>query len=191
MLIAIVCEKARRHQALIKQVLDVGYKIALVTKNPEKININHENLYIVKGDAEDKNLLDSMLEHANAVIGLFVRHTPQEVANIISTMQLHDVRRCIFFSEEVEVRKHHTAPKNFIQRTLSSLSQTSKNSLDIIRQSDRDWTIIQAFDNASDQKPHEHIDISANTYDKAEKNFAKFMVGQIADATHISKVLSI
>lgn len=191
MLIAIFCEKTRNYQALIKQALETGYNIALLTQDPEKIKINHEHLQVFKGDIEDEAAVNNTLEHANAVVGLFVRRTPQGISNIITTMQRYDVRRCIFFSEEVESYEGRTlSNSNAFKRTIASLiTHKEPSSLDIIRKSDRDWTILQAFD--SPNTPSEHVDLSGDSYAKVEDNFAKFMIGQIADATNISRILSI
>jgi nucleoside-diphosphate-sugar epimerase len=175
------------------RALKTGYGVIVLTAHPEKISLRHDNLRIVRGDAEDESLVHGLIEGVDAVVCLFRRQTATAIKNIVSGAQRHDVRRCIFFSESVEADVSGAKRQSLdrLRHFLRPVAPEDVRGIDLIRQSDRDWTILHPFDQENAPTAHHRIDISGNTYDKVKDNFAHFILGQITDTTYLSKVLSI
>ena len=190
MLIAILSEKAHQYQSFIQHALDTGYTISILTHQPEKISLRHPELNVTQGDLEDTVAIDNLLNKADVVVCLFKRSTTTAVSGIIDGMQHHDIRRLILFSEDHDETYPIQSDGNFLQRVFHHRGE-GLSEMDILRHSDRDWTILQPGDSdTSIDTPH-HIDISGSTLQETKKNFTKLILEQITDANSIAKVLSI
>ncbi len=53
---------------VLKQALNVGYKVTVLARNPEKIELKNENLKIVKGDFLDYSSVAGSVKNAGAVV---------------------------------------------------------------------------------------------------------------------------
>lgn len=190
MLIAILSEKAHQYQNFIQHALDTGYTISILTHQPEKISLRHPNLNVIQGDLENTASINNFLNKADVVICLFKQSTTTAVSNVVNGMQHHNIRRLILFAENLT--EMHAAQENgsFLRKMFSHRDE-ALNEADILRRSDRDWTILQPIDSNTPIETQYRIDISGSTLQEAKKNFTKLILQQITDANSIAKVLSI
>lgn len=192
MLLAVFSEEAHRHTHFIRQALLLGYDVRVLTRSPERLAIQHSQLGITAGNSEDKSLVHKLVSEADAVVCLFKEYTASGVENIVTAMQQYDVRRCILFSEEIGAPEVVQHDRGLLKRALHvSPAVGHVDGIDLVRRSGRDWTIVHPSGQTGAPQSHGHVDLSADTYEKVRDNFTNFIIGQIADATYIAKVLTI
>lgn len=184
MRIAILGEKRWSHH-FIQKVLEVGYEVTLLTPRPEQITISHTLLDIHKGTAEDATAVERAAHGANIVVGLFSRYSEARIQNLLHAAQAHDIRRVILFSEHSGDIQENSKKHSIFMRSRKSPS------IDMIRSSDRDWTLIYPLGQKEMPTAHVHIDVSADTLKKVEDNFAHFLVNQLTDASLVTKLVTI
>ena len=93
-------------QQLVIQALEQHYEVTALVRNPSKLNITHEKLTVIMGDALDKNVLLKALAGQDAVLsalgkGQSLRSSgliTNAVSTLIPAMNEANVKRLIFFS---------------------------------------------------------------------------------------------
>lgn len=88
---------------LIKQGLDKGHCITAIVRNPNKLQINHPNLHIVKGNVLIPHTLEHAFKGQDAVLSalghkrFFIKTTilSRGTKNIITAMDKHGVNRLL------------------------------------------------------------------------------------------------
>lgn len=194
MLITIFSENIHHYKALVKSFLEIGYEISLLIPESNNFSLKHQNLHIFKGTAADKTKTNKALRSADAVVCLFKKPTASEVDNITKTMKENGVKRHIFLYEESGIETRKLPPKKNILNLFHPSTSLDQNSVEIIRASNQDWTILHPIHQKNCDctlKADNHIDIVGETYKKTEENFAKFITEQISDVKYLSSVLSI
>ena len=91
---------------LVTQALEKHYEVTALVRNPAKLNINHEKLTIITGDALDKNIILKALAGQDAVLsalgrGKTLRSTgliTKAVSILIPAMEEMNIKRLIFLS---------------------------------------------------------------------------------------------
>jgi uncharacterized protein YbjT (DUF2867 family) len=87
---------------LVRQGLDRGHAATSFMRNPAKMAVTHENLFIFKGDALNPRDVDDAVKGHDAVLSAlgFTKGSPRMICtdatkNIISAMKKHGVKRLI------------------------------------------------------------------------------------------------
>lgn len=88
---------------LVSQALQRGYSVTALARNPEKLDVEHPALNVIKGDVLDPDSLASAMRNQQAVLCALghkrffypTRILSQGTRNIIRAMQDHNVSRLI------------------------------------------------------------------------------------------------
>ena len=57
--------------ALLKEALERGHQVTVISRNPEKLSVKNKNLSVVKGDVFDENKVAELLKGHDAVISAY------------------------------------------------------------------------------------------------------------------------
>lgn len=140
---------------LLQQALKTGHEITLIARHPEHLEVNHENLNIVKGGILDRYIIEQAVDGQDAVcitIGAKPTRKPVSVYSqgtkvVIEAMKKSSCRRllCVTGIGAGDSRGHGGF---FYDRILNPLLlKTGYEDKDrqeaIIRQSELDWEIIR------------------------------------------------
>src|SRR5262249_41439519 len=87
----------------VKQALERGNSLTVLVRNPEKIETNHENLRVLKGNVLDLDSVETAVAGQDAVLSalghkrFFIKTTTLSAGtkNIIRAMENQNVRRLI------------------------------------------------------------------------------------------------
>ncbi len=156
MKIAIFGGTGRTGKHLVEQALSKGYQVNLLARNPEKVETKDNNLTVISGDVKDAAAVEKTIEGSQAVLSaLGPTSNEAEFAvskgmqNILAAMQKNSVKRLII-TAGAGVGDPKDEPKFFNHVMNFLLKLMAKNVLadmsrvvDMVRSSDRDWTVVR------------------------------------------------
>lgn len=141
---------------VVKQALEAGHAVTAFVRSPEKFEVKHANLTVIKGDAMDAVAVESAIAGQEAVISSLGPTRPpvprmMETAakNIVAAMKKHGVLRLIS-TTGAGVRQPQDEPKfidRFIGFLLNLLAKEalldSAENVKVIQASDLEWTVVR------------------------------------------------
>ncbi|MDC6155320.1 SDR family oxidoreductase [Bacillus albus] len=153
--IAILGANGKAGKFLVKEALDKGYQVKILTRTSNNIKITNENLEIISGDARDFASIRKLLKGCRAVINAVGQ--PKNESYIFSTVTKHilevmkefEIKRYILISGgSLDVTEDQKGIINKIGATLfkaflSKMMQDKYKELQTIQGSDVDWTIVR------------------------------------------------
>ncbi|MDA1600502.1 SDR family oxidoreductase [Bacillus cereus] len=153
--IAILGANGKAGKFLVKQALEKGYQVKILTRNSNNMTITNENVEIIDGDARDFSSIRKLLKGCRAVINAVGQ--PKNESYIFSTVSKHileamkefEIKRYILISGgSLDVTGDQKRIINIIGATLfkvflSKMMQDKYKELQAIQDSDVDWTIVR------------------------------------------------
>lgn len=153
--IAILGANGKAGKFLVKEALDKGYQVKILTRNSNNIKITNENIEIINGEARDFASIRKLLKGCGAVINAVGQ--PKNESYIFSTVTKHileamkefEIKRYIVISGgSLNVTGDQKGIVNKIGATLfkvflSKMMQDKYKELQIIQSSKVDWTIVR------------------------------------------------
>jgi len=153
--IAILGANGKAGKFLVKQALEKGYQVKILTRNSNNMTITNENVEIIDGDARDFSSIRKLLKGCRAVINAVGQ--PKNESYIFSTVSKHileamkefEIKRYILISGgSLDVTADQKRIVNKIGATLfkvflSKMMQDKYKELQAIQDSDVDWTIVR------------------------------------------------
>lgn len=140
---------------LVEQALTAGHDVTALVRNPGKIRARQERLRVVQGDILDFDSLDSAVAGQDAVLSSLgtkavfkpVKVFSEGTSNLLRAMTKHGVRRliCITGIGAGDSRGHggFFYDKIILPIFLKRIYQDKDKQEELIRKSDRDWTIVR------------------------------------------------
>jgi len=177
---------------LVQKALQRGHQVVAYARTPRKLDIEHHNFRIVKGDIQDQERVADAIEGANGVINA-IGPTPNspddlmEIAakNIVHGMKIHDVERLIW-STGAGVRAPQDEPTlmhkafGFLLKLISpKVLENSRKGVELVKNSDLRWTIARAPMLTDDSEPGDYyVGYVGSELGRAlsRENYAKFML---------------
>ncbi|MDM5188791.1 SDR family oxidoreductase [Bacillus sp. DX4.1] len=153
--IAIIGASGKVGRFLVKQALQDGYQIRILTRSPEKIKRSHKNLEVVQGDARDITAIRNLLKGCIAVINAVgqPKNEPymfSTVTNhILVAMKEHGIKRYILVSggsldvSGDQKRMMNKLGAKLFRMFLSKMMKDKYKELQTIQNSNVDWTIVR------------------------------------------------
>lgn len=91
-------------QSVVKQAVEDGFEVTAFVRNPAKLEVEHEKLYIVQGDADHQAEVSAAISGHDAVVSCLgsnqglKKSTDLErmTKNIVTGMQEHGVSRIVY-----------------------------------------------------------------------------------------------
>lgn len=191
--------KTGRH--LVEQALGAGHRVAVLARTPDKLDLQHERLRVVKGDVLDPVAVAATIEGATAVLSALgpTKNVPdyqvsRGTAHVLGAMREHGVRR-IVLSAGAGVGAEGDQPKLVNHLISFALKLAARHVLedmtrtvDSVRASDLDWTVVRVpmltDGPATGRVRVGHVGV--NTGPRiARADLARFMLEQLDDPTHV------
>ncbi len=156
----------RTGQKILSLALDQNHRVTVLARDPSKLNLEHPELTVIKGDVLDSKILLNALQGQDAVIsglgrGQSLRSNnliTNAVNNIIPAMYESNVKRLIFlsgFGAGETFKQANLIQKIIFKSFLLSIYSDKAHAEKKIRTSDLDWTIVypvQLIDTPSNSK---------------------------------------
>jgi putative NADH-flavin reductase len=188
---------------VVRHALEQGYEVTAFVRDPSKLDIEHDHLSVVQGDAEDADAVARAVESADAVIsalGQTKTSSPRLLTrageNIMRAMERHGVERFISLvgagvdtpqDESTFGRKFMRGlMKLFARDVLEDAQQHSEQ----VMASGLQWTLVRPPRLTEDAEVGEYEagDLSLGPGAKLTRaDLADFMVEQVRDKRYIGK----
>lgn len=197
----------RTGQHLVEQALAAGHDVTVLARTPGKLSDLGPQLAVVTGDIRDAAAVSRAVAGADALLSVLgpTSNAPdlqvsQGMSHILDAMRAEGVRRLIV-SAGAGVSDPQDTPQ-FVNRVISALLKlTSRNVLedmtrtvDLVRQSDRDWTIVRVpmltDDPASGAVQAAYVGQGMGMR-VGRADLAQFMLAQLDDATYLRQAPAI
>ncbi len=140
----------------MRLALEAGYKVVAYVRNPAKLNIDNENLEIVKGELGNLKQVEEVVRRSDYVISFLGplpkdsgREITEGTAAILKAMVKYNKKRVIITSTSSAVSSEDRFSMKFkllimfIKRLLPNVYRDIVNTAEIVKNSETDWTIIR------------------------------------------------
>lgn len=138
-------------QSVVKQALENGFEVTAFVRTPTKLEVTHENLNIVKGNAFNQAEVAAAIAGHDAVVsclgssqGMKKSTELQEMAkNIVSGMQEHDVKRIVYTASAGIHQELSGVSGKLIMRMLKNTLTDHRAATDYIEAHGLNYTIVR------------------------------------------------
>lgn len=192
---------------LVEQALAAGHTVVALARDLSKLALKNERLTVVQADIASPPQVAQAVLGADAVLSVLgpASNAPdfqisRGMANIVAAMQQTGVRRLVV-STGAAVGDPNDAPKLFhrvmnvlVQTTAKNVYLDMKQTADIVRASDLDWTIVRVPMLTGGAKTGS---VRVGYVGKGpgarltRADLAAFMLGQVDDKTYLHRAPAI
>jgi putative NADH-flavin reductase len=192
---------------LVEAALARGYYVTAFARNPAKLGLQSERLFTVEGDIQDPQKVFEAVAGADVVISVLGPTSNQPtfevsrgMANILAAMQAYGVRRLVV-SSGAGVSDLNDAPGlvdhligALLKLTSRHVLEDMRRTVDLVRTSDRDWTVVRVPMLTNDPKTGE---VKVGYVGKgigariSRSDMADFMLQQATDKTYLCQAPAI
>lgn len=191
-------------QQVIQQGLARGYEVVAYARTPEKIEIKHEALTIIKGELHDTAAIERAIIGADAVISfigpgtkIYGTSLSDGVKNITAAMQKHGVKRILQtatnIAKDPQDKPHFKL--DFMMGLIKFIQPKVHSEItsiaDTIRVPQLDWTLVRLpFLNDEPLSKQVHARYKGGMKDRTKlsrADLAWFMLEQLESLAYIQK----
>ncbi|ASK29062.1 epimerase [Chryseobacterium sp. T16E-39] len=199
--IAIIGGTGKSGKYLVQQLLQKGYPISVLLRNPENFKIENPLIEIVKGDARDYNSINTLIKDCDVVISALGQPIGEAsifsdaAKNITQSMISHGIKRYIVIAglnvdtpfDKKSIRVQQATDwmyKNYPETTADRQAE-----YEILTKSGLDWTLVrlpliiqtsERFNMQTSLEDCKGENISAT-------DLAEFLISQIEDRDYIKQ----
>jgi len=199
--IAVIGGTGKAGSFLVKKLLEKGFQIKLLLRNPENFSIQNPLIEIVKGDARDYASINELIETCDAVISTIGQPKGEKsifsdsTKNVIQSMNSNGTKRYILitglnvntpFDNKNEKVKMATEwmYQNYPETTLDKQKE-----YELLTKSNLDWTLVRL---PLIIQTDESFETETNLYDCIGENISasdlsEFLISQIDDEIYFQK----
>jgi putative NADH-flavin reductase len=199
--IAVIGGSGRTGRQVVQQLLQSGYQIRLLMRDPDKLAIMDERIEVVKGDVRDSNSIHSLLEGCNAVISTLGQPKGEKAIfstatnHIIATMDQYGIKRYITVAgisvntpnDKKDFRCKMTS--FFMKLIFPAIMSDKQRQLEIMMKSNIDWTLVRVpliIESDSIGKVKVQLERSPGK-SVTSADLAEFLIKQINDTKYFGK----
>ena len=199
--IAVLGGGGRTGKYLITQLIEKGYHVKILLRNPDNFQIKSPLIQIIKGDAIDFTAVKKLVNSCHAVISTIGQRpgeplvAKQATGNILNAMSLYGLSRYIlvaginidtpFDNKGTETIK----ATNWMKANFPIIQEDRQNAYKLLVQSDMKWTLVRVpfieFNNDRGELNVNLEDCLGNKIDAG--NIAAFLIKQLSDDTYLNK----
>ncbi|WP_431243385.1 NAD(P)-dependent oxidoreductase [Flavobacterium sp. P21] len=191
--VAVLGGGGRTGKFLVNQLLEKGFKVKMLLRNPEDFTIQYPDLEIVKGDAIDEEAIRSLLEDCQAVVSTIGQRpgepmvASQATIHVLKAMKEFNIQRYVLLvGLNIDTPFDHKSEKtlmatNWMKINFPEIQKDRQLTYDLLVDSAVDWTLVRVpFIEFTDEK----TEIAVNTEDCAgdkisARNIADFMIEEM------------
>lgn len=155
--IAVIGGTGKSGKYLVKQLLEQGFQLKLLLRNPDSFQIKNSLIEVVKGDVTNYSAVSTLVEGCQAVIstlGLGIPASEPTVftnatTNIIRAINQQNIHRYIVTTGlNVDTPSDNKSPKTLIatdwmKKTFPISTVNKQSEFDILSNSSIDWTLVR------------------------------------------------
>lgn len=191
----------RAGRLLVEQALAAGHEVTVLARRPEKVDLKHDRLRVVAGNALDPAPVAQAVTGADAVISLIGPGKDQppmmvskSTANILAAARACGVKRVIVAAgagvgdARDEPRLIDKAIVGILKRAARQAYEDMNATAAAVKASDRDWTLARIpmlTDQAASGKTRVGYLGKGVGNRLSRADLAAFLLGQVTDKTYL------
>lgn len=153
--VAILGGNGRTGNYLVSQLLEKGFDLKVLLRNPENFPIQNPKIEIVKGDALEIDCIRDLLKDCDAIISTLGQRQNEPLTalkatkNILKAMKEYAIKRYILlaglnvdtpFDKKSDITISAT---NYMKANFPEIQKDRQNAYDALVESDIDWTLVR------------------------------------------------
>lgn len=138
-------------QYVVKQGLEDGFEVTAFVRNPEKLQVSHQNLHVVQGDARNQEEVTAAIAGHDAVVscvgssqGMKKSSEIQEMVKcMVNGMVEHQVKRIVYTASAGIDKEIPGVSGKLVMTMLKNPLADHRAAVDYILAHDLDYTIVR------------------------------------------------
>lgn len=197
--VAVLGGSGRTGKYLVNQLLENGFSVKLLVRNPDNFTIQNSKIEIIKGDAINEESIKLLLADCQAVISTIGQRPGEPMVasratgNVLKAMNEYGIQRYILLAGlNIDTPFDKKSPKtmmatNWMKTNFPEIQKDRQFTYDLLSESKVDWTQVRVpliiFSDES-------VEISVNLEDcLGEKitalDISKFLVKEMVESNYI------
>lgn len=199
--IAVIGGTGKSGKYLVQKLLNKGYSLKLLLRNPENFILNNPLIEIIKGDVRDGEAVHSLINSCDVVISTLGQPKGEKsifsdaAKNIIQAMNDYGIKRYIVttglsVNTEVDCKNNHVKmATEWMYQNYPETTSDKQKEYELLSESSLDWTLVRLpLISLTDQSfAAETSLIDCKGENISATDLAEFLVSQIEDAAYIKK----
>jgi putative NADH-flavin reductase len=203
--IAVIGGGGRTGKYIVDQLLQRGFSLRLLLRNPETFTIQHARIQVIKGDVLEVEIVSVLIAGCQAVISTVGQRKDEPLvasraaANIINAIEKQQisagkVKYILLAGLNVDTPFDKKSPETqkatgWMKETFPAIHEDRQKSYAILEASEVDWTLVRVpYIEFNDEQGNVKVDLEDCPGSKISAgDIARFMIGQLADATYLRK----
>jgi len=136
---------------VVKQALEKGFEVTAFVRNPSKLEVEHDKLHIIQGDAFNKEEVSAAIDGHDAVIsclgssqGMKKSNELEEMTkNIVDGMKEHQVKRIIYTASAGIDGEIPGISGKMVMKMLKNALTDHRHAVDYIQANGLHYTIVR------------------------------------------------
>ncbi|MBZ4035604.1 NAD(P)H-binding protein [Flavobacterium sp. 17A] len=153
--VAILGGAGRTGKYLVNQLLEKGFTVKILVRNPENFTIQNPNLEIIEGDAVDESAIHLLLKDCQVVMNTVGQRPGEQMVasqatkNILKSMNMYNIRRYILLAGlNIDTPFDHKSPKTIIatdwmKTNFPEIQKDRQLAYELLVASTVDWTQVR------------------------------------------------
>jgi putative NADH-flavin reductase len=201
--IAVIGGTGKAGKYLVNQLIQRGFHLKLLLRNPEQFSIKNPLIEVIKGDVKDYDTVLSLLNDSEAVISALGMGQPvsetsifsKATANILRVMQVSGIQRYIVITGiNVNTPFDKKSPKtqfatDWMYTNYPNSTADKQKEYDLLLASNVDWTLVRLpLIEQTDEVGEVQISLKDCVGDKiSATNLANFLIVQLTDNQYVKQ----
>lgn len=189
---------------IVSQALAAGYEVTVLVRDPAKLSLSHDKLYLVIGDVLNAEKVEETLAGSEAVccsLGNTANNPDFVVSdgtrNIIDCMIKQDIKRLVVVSALGVGDSHDQVALSFkmiMKTVLRKAYEDKERQEQMVRESDLDWIIVRPGGLTNGPATGEYqfgLDPAIGSGQVSRADVAAFVLQQLTDDTFLHQTPAI
>jgi putative NADH-flavin reductase len=203
--IAVIGGGGRTGKYIVDQLLQRGFSLRLLLRNPETFTIQDPLIQVIKGDVLDEEIVSVLIAGCQAVISTVGQRKDEPLvasraaANIINAIEKQQisagkVKYILLAGLNVDTPFDKKSPETqkataWMKETFPAIHEDRQKSYAILEASEVDWTLVRVpYIEFNDEQGNVKVDLEDCPGSKISAgDIARFMIGQVTDDSYVRK----
>jgi len=199
--VALIGATGKAGSYLLKTLLNQGYTVKALIRNPSSYNYLHPNLEIVRGDIKDLETANELIKNCGVVISALGQAKDEPLIasvaaqNIIKAMNKQQIKRYIFLTGlNIDVPGDKKSMKTvqastWMKETFPVFVADKEKAFEIVKISGLDWTMVRLpWIEQTDEVRNLTVSLEDSPGEKiSTTDLAHFLIDQILETDFIGK----
>ncbi|KAF2335523.1 NAD(P)-dependent oxidoreductase [Flavobacterium daemonense] len=199
--VAVLGGAGRTGNYLINQLLNKGFYVKALVRNPENLTIQNSHLEIIKGDAVDEEIIRLLLADCQAVVSTIGQRpgepmvASQSVKNVLKAMKELNIDRFVLLAGlNIDTPFDKKSPKtimatDWMKTNFPIIQEDRQKAYDLLVQSDVGWTQVRVpFIEFTDESSEIEVNLEDCLGDKiTASDIVVFMVEEMTESNYSRK----